>query len=125
MSSKKSKKYKGQYRGPSRPVDPRYARQIQKRQQDRFGIILVSATTLVVALVLVFIAISQNNNSTTTTTTGSTTSTTPGTTLQGTTVSVNSAATGTAEEGLFMTQTSSVPKIRRKMPSRYTTRTMR
>jgi hypothetical protein len=66
MSSKKVKKY----RGPSRPIDPRYAPGAgRKKGPDTFLITLIGVSTAFV-LILFFILAGQGNTTTTTTTSG-------------------------------------------------------
>jgi hypothetical protein len=67
MSSRSRKPRK--YRGPSRPVDPRYAPGLpQKRGPDTFGMVLIGVSTAAVLLVIIYIALFQQPTTTTTTT---------------------------------------------------------
>jgi rhodanese-like protein len=70
MSSKKVKKY----RGPSRPIDPRYAPgAARKKGPDTFLLVLVGVSTAFV-LILFLVLAGQGNTGTTTTTTADTSS---------------------------------------------------
>jgi hypothetical protein len=72
MSSRKQPKY----RGPSRPVDPRYAPGAPgKKGIDSFGLVLIGVSTAAVLLIILYIAVTQG---------GGTAGTTAGTTGTGT-----------------------------------------
>src|SRR6476469_8390794 len=104
MSSRKVKKY----RGPSRPIDPRYAPgQPKRRGPDTLGFALIGGSAAFVLLLILFIAASQPPTTTTTTTdTGTTSSSSNPTSI---TVDTSAFATQTAVS--FATETVSQPRV--------------
>lgn len=96
-----SRKKPRRYRGPSRPIDPRYAPgQQARRGLDTFGLVLVGASTAVVVLIILYIAVTQ----------GVTTGTTAGATDPN---SSGASATALAQQQLtaYQTQIATVPRI--------------
>src|SRR5438874_10747325 len=75
MSSKKVKRY----RGPSRPIDPRYAPgAARKKGPDTFLITLIGLSTAFVLILFLILAGQGNTTTTTTTTTGTGSNSTSG-----------------------------------------------
>src|SRR5436190_17122346 len=106
MSSRKVKKY----RGPSRPVDPRYAPgQPTRKGPDLLGFWIIGGSAAFVIVLILFIAASQNNTAATTTTTdtGSSSSANP----NPTSASVDTSALGTATAVAFATETAGLPRM--------------
>jgi hypothetical protein len=72
MPTKKAKRY----RGPSRPVDPRYAPGPAVRQQrDTFGVWLIAISAVAVLAIILWATLLNGNNNTTPTSTTTTTTT--------------------------------------------------
>ena len=107
MSSKKVKKY----RGPSRPIDPRFAPGPSKRRgPDTLGFVLIGGSAAFVLLLILVIAALQPPTAVTTTTTdtGTTSSSTnPTIALQ----PADSGAVATQTTVAFNTETASQPRI--------------
>src|SRR5439155_9353794 len=108
MSSKKVKKY----RGPSRPVDPRYAPgTARKKGPDMFLITLIGVSTAFV--LIIFFVIAGQGITTTTTTSPDTGSSSSGSSNTAPTVQTqpNSNPQATASEVAFSTMTAGLPRI--------------
>ncbi|MFL5735277.1 MAG: rhodanese-like domain-containing protein [Chloroflexia bacterium] len=106
MSSKRVKKY----RGPSRPIDPRYAPGVPKKKgPDTFLLALIGISTAFVLLIFVFVA-SQGNAGTTASTT--TTTTNPASNAAAPTAVVqDTSAQATQTMVAFSTETAGLPRI--------------
>lgn len=107
MSSRKVKKY----RGPSRPVDPRFVPGQPKRKgPDTLGFAIIGGSAAFVLIIILFIAASQPPNTTTTTTTdtgSSSSSTNPTIALDASTGGAEATQTVIA----FNTETAGQPRI--------------
>ena len=97
MPSKKGTKS----RGPSRPIDPRYApgRPV-RRGPDRFGMTLIGLSLAGVLIIILIASLAAGNNTTTTTTT-----TNPAASAPGTTPNVM------ATESVFVQSVESLPRV--------------
>jgi hypothetical protein len=106
MSSRNVKKY----RGPSRPVDPRYAPgRPRRRGPDTFGIALITISTAFVIVFMVFLG-TQGNTATTTTTTIATPDTSSANNPAAT-AAPSSDAQATQTMVAFTAETAGLPRI--------------
>lgn len=106
-------------RGPSRPVDPRYAPgPAANRNRDRFGVVLITFSIAFVLVIILFASILAGNSSTTGTTASSGTSSgAPGQTTRS--VDLNAQATAQAvavgtQMVVDATETAPLPRIEPK-----------
>jgi hypothetical protein len=109
MSSKKVKKY----RGPSRPIDPRYAPGAARRKgPDTFLIVLVGVSTAFV-LILFLVLAGQGNTGTTTTTTADTSNSASNSSNSAPTVAAQPIAGAQATQTMvaFAAEQASLPHI--------------
>src|SRR5438045_3254475 len=108
MSSKKVKKY----RGPSRPIDPRYAPgAARKRGPDTFLIALVGVSTAFVLILFLVLAGQGNTGTPTTPTTDTGSSSSSANAPPTVQTQPDSGAQATQTEAAFSTQTASLPRI--------------
>lgn len=106
------KKPAASFRGPSRPIDPRYApgAPAANKRRDPFGMILIGVSAAFVLVVALLLAL-QNRSATTAPTGASGSVPAAGSNSSVTTVSLNTEATATAAEVDFLTKVADIPRV--------------
>lgn len=108
MSSRSGKNQPAKFRGPSRPIDPRYApgtRQV-KKGPDSFGLILLGVSAAFVVLVILFVVLNRSD-----TTTSSVAGPAQDTGAGSSTQNLDPAAQATGTVVAFLTVVADVPRI--------------